>query len=198
MAPTIDPPTKPRNQGAEHDNESHLASRTQRVIYAPPAAQFFKGDIPQHRSTVQVEEPMDPLSVTASVTGLFALTVQLIAAVDSIVRSVKSQPKTLQNILQELRALQLVLERLEKCVEPGTSLAVEDKALIAVLDGCTGTYQNIGSELSVLQAKLKENLAIRIYTQITFTSRMKALDALRDQLEKYKATLGIALQLRSL
>lgn len=141
---------------------------------------------------------MDPLSVGASVAGLFTLTVQLINAVESIVRSVKTQPTILLNISQELAALQLVLERLEKSLVSRKESSTEDEALIAVLNGCKGTYHNIGKELALLQQNLKKNRMVKLYMQMTFTSRIKALDPLRDQLEKYKATLIIALHLRTL
>jgi hypothetical protein len=141
---------------------------------------------------------MDPLSVAAGVTGLFALTVQLIAAAESIARTVKTQPAVLRNTIQELTALHLVLDQLEKSIVSGRAPSPEDKALISVLNGCKGTYHNIGIELSILQEKLRKNQMSKLYTQMTFSSRMKGMDILRDQLEKYKATLIIALHLRTL
>jgi hypothetical protein len=141
---------------------------------------------------------MDPLSVTASVAGLFALTVQLINAAESIVRSVKAQPAILLSVTQELTALQLVLERLEKSVGAHRTPSPDDEALVLVIDGCKEAYHNIGKELASLESNLKKNQVLKFYTKMTFTSKLKNLGPLRDQLEKYKATLIIALHLRTL
>ncbi|KAH0559956.1 hypothetical protein GP486_003522 [Trichoglossum hirsutum] len=141
---------------------------------------------------------MEPLSVAASIASLLALTVDLIKAVDAIATSVRSQPGSLRDTIHELSALKLVLGQLQRVVPPDGPLSSEDKALITVLEGCLTTYHSIGKELSDVQGNLKKGTLKKIYTQVTFTNRMKSIDGLRNQLEKYKATIVIALHLRNL
>jgi len=103
----------------------------------------------------------------------------------------------LSAISQEISAFCLVLGQLEgQLLSPNSSGREEEneKTLSAVLDLCMRTFQQIGSQINELQAKLRKGALSKAYTFVLYPSRMKEISALRDDLEKYKVTLLIALQ----
>ena len=57
------------------------------------------------------------------------------------------------------------------------------------------TFQQIGFEVSELQSRLRKGSLSKLYTFALYPSKMKEISALRDDLEKYKLTLLIALQI---
>lgn len=56
---------------------------------------------------------MDPLSITASVTALLTLTVQVIEVCNSLYHDVRKRPKLLEGLLDDLNCLVSVLEELK-------------------------------------------------------------------------------------
>jgi Fungal N-terminal domain of STAND proteins len=129
---------------------------------------------------------MDPLSISASVVALFTITAQLISAVETITDSVKTQPAVLRSVIQELTALHLILDKLKSLSN------------LLVLDGCMETYESIGEEMKEIQSSLDRGSIRKLFTQMSFLSKLKKLDPLRDQLEKFKATLSLALHVRNM
>jgi hypothetical protein len=141
---------------------------------------------------------MDPLSISASVVALFTITAQLISAVETITDSVKTQPAVLRSVIQELTALHLILDKLKSLSNSNPGTSQEDKALLLVLDGCMETYESIGEEMKEIQSSLDRGSIRKLFTQMSFLSKLKKLDPLRDQLEKFKATLSLALHVRNM
>jgi len=140
---------------------------------------------------------MDPLSISASVVALFTITAQLINAVNAISNSVKTHQMVLRNISQELAALRLVLGKLKEFADSSGAKSPEDKALMLVLDGCLETYEAIGEDLRAIQTGLNKGSLRKMYVQMSFTSKVKKFEPLRQQLEKFKATLSLALHVRN-
>jgi len=140
---------------------------------------------------------MDPLSISASITGLLSLAGATAATLDALFRDFKSRPAVLSAISQEISAFCLVLGQLEgQLTSPKFSGREEnDKTLSAVLDLCMRTFQQIGAQINELQSKLRKGSLSKAYTFLLYPSRMKEISALRDDLEKYKVTLLIALQM---
>ncbi len=140
---------------------------------------------------------MDPLSISASIAGVLSLAGATAVTLDALFRDFKSRPAVLSAISQEISALSLVLGRLEGQLHgPNSSGREEDeKILSAVLDLCTQAFQQIGSQISELQSKLRKGSLSKAYTFLLYPSRMKEISALRDDLEKYKMTLLITLQM---
>jgi hypothetical protein len=140
---------------------------------------------------------MDPLSISASITGLLGLAAATAATLDALFRDFKSRPAVLLAISQEISALCLVLGQLEgQTRRPSSTGKKEDeKPLRAVLDLCMQTFQQIGSQICELQSKLRKGSLSKAYTFMLYPSRLKEISALRDDLEKYKVTLLIALQM---
>lgn len=56
---------------------------------------------------------MDPLSLVASVTGLIALTIKTMAAIDNYARSAKDAPAEIQSLMEELELLRGILADIE-------------------------------------------------------------------------------------
>jgi len=138
---------------------------------------------------------MDPLSISASITSLLTLARASAAKLDALFHDFKSRPAVLSAISQEISTLCLVLGHLEGQRGPNSSGTDEnEKTLSAVLDACMRTFQQIGSQICELQSRLRKGSLSKAYTFMLYPSRMKEISALRDDLEKYKLTLLIALQ----
>lgn len=140
---------------------------------------------------------MDPLSISASITSIVAFAGATAAKLDALFRDFKSRPAVLLAISQEISTLCLVLGWLEgqrRTNSSGTDENESEKALSAVLDSCMRTFQQIGSQISELQSSLRKGSLSKAYSFMLYPSRMKEISALRDDLEKYKSTLLLALQ----
>lgn len=140
---------------------------------------------------------MDPLSIAASITGLLSLAAATAAKLDALYQDFKSRPAVLSAISQEISALCLVLGQLESQLRSPNSSGREEneKTLSAVLDLCMRTFQQIGFQVNELQTKLRKGSLSKAYNFMLYPSKMKEISALRDDLEKYKVTLLIALQI---
>lgn len=142
---------------------------------------------------------MDPLSIAASVAGLYALAGQVIDTVNKVSLAVKSQPVVLHALTQDLSVLRAVLKKLEPLVTAPNQEPSKDKdALSSVFNGCTETLRNIDDRLSSFESFTKGKIYRRIFLLPKFSTTMESISFLRDQLEKYKSTLLIALHLRTL
>lgn len=137
---------------------------------------------------------MDPLSISASIAGLLSIAGATAATLDALFRDFKSRPAVLSAISQEISALRLVLGQLEGQLRSPNS-EENEKVLSAVLDLCMQAFQQIGSQINELQSKLRKGPLSKAYTFMLYPSRMKEISGLRDDLEKYKLTLLIALQM---
>jgi hypothetical protein len=138
---------------------------------------------------------MDPLSITASIAGLLSLAGATAATLDALFRDFKSRPAVLSAISEEISALCLVLGQLEGQLRIGSGKEEDEKPLSAVLDLCMRTFQQIGFQINELQSKLRKGSLSKAYTFMLYPSRMKEISALRDDLEKFKVTLLLALQM---
>jgi hypothetical protein len=140
---------------------------------------------------------MDPLSISASVAGLLSLASVTVTKLDALFNDIRSRPAVLLSVSQEVSALCLVLGQLEgQLRSPGSSRTKEnEETLLAVLDVCMRTFQQIVSQINELQSKFRKGSLTRAYAFMLFPSRMKEISVLREDLEKCKATLLIALQM---
>jgi hypothetical protein len=141
---------------------------------------------------------MDPLSIAASVAGLYSLASQLIETANKILSVAKSQPVLLQTIAQDLSVLKVVLKDLGPLVtSPNQAPSEDENALSSVFNGCMKTLKNLDDQLSALKTLVQGKRYKRIFLQQKFSTAMESISFLRDQLEKYKSTLLIALHLRT-
>lgn len=140
---------------------------------------------------------MDPFSISASIAGLLSLAGATVAKLDALFNDFRSRPAVLFSISQEISALCLVLGQLEGQLRGTTSsdMKENEKTLLAVLDLCMRTFQQIGSHISELQSRYRKGSLSKAYAFMLYPSRIKEISTLRDDLEKCKATLLIALQM---
>lgn len=139
---------------------------------------------------------MDPLSITAAAIGLIAFTIQLSQTIDKISGDIKQRSTLLQEILEDLELLQTVLKDLSESKDVDRSK--DGVALLAVFNGCKSVINQIDTELCTLIEALQKSRSSRFKAKLTFSTKMESIASLRMQLEKYKATLLIALNLRTM
>jgi hypothetical protein len=142
---------------------------------------------------------MDPLSITASAAGLVTFVAEVVVYVKKIYETVQRKPELLRTIVDDLESLQNILEQLNERASEGTYAAVQDRdALSQVLAGCRRIVEGIKEKLADLRGLFERKLLQRLKFHRKFTAIIKAIADSRDQLERYKATLSIALNVRSL
>lgn len=139
---------------------------------------------------------MDPLSIAASAAGLLTLATALVGLIDGIIGSISKQPALLKNVAGDLKTLQDVFSNLTGLDQ--SPQHQDGPALKSVLQGCDDVMKLLETELSSLNAVMKRGRVARSYAMANFSSRLEYVSTLRDQLDKYKSTLLIALSLRNL
>jgi hypothetical protein len=137
----------------------------------------------------------DPLSIAASVAGLLTLAAQTTKLIASIVSDIKNRQAELISIGLEISSFYLVLHELERRLNETTNTTSNER-LDAVLAGCKRTLQSIQDLLTKIRDGPGKGGLRKIQGQLTYGSKMKSLEGLRALLDKYKATLNIALVLQ--
>jgi hypothetical protein len=140
----------------------------------------------------------DPLSIAASVAGLLTLAAQTTKLIASIATDIKKRQAELVSIQQEISSFCLVLYELERRLLDDTTDASTNEGLDTLLAGCKRTLQFIQELLTKIKDGHGKSGLSKIQGQLTYGSKMKSLEGLRSLLDKYKATLSIALLLRRL
>jgi hypothetical protein len=141
----------------------------------------------------------DPLSIAAGVAGLITLATQTTQLITTIASESKARQAELIAIGQEVTFFFLVLSDLESQLPKSNNVSVatsnnQDSAgLDALLAGCKRTLQSIQDLLLQIRDGFAKGGLSKMQTQLTYSSKMKSLERLRGLLDKYKATLSIAL-----
>jgi hypothetical protein len=138
---------------------------------------------------------MDPLSVAASITGIIAVASTTVKIVSRLCYDLGSQPATLLAVSQEISAFAAVLVKVESMMASPASHGSETPTvnLGLILGGCTRTLQRIETIVLDLQYKLSSGPAAKAKMYMSWFGKAKEMAELRNELEKYKATLIIAL-----
>ena len=140
----------------------------------------------------------DPLSIAASVAGLLSLAVQTSQLITSVVSEVKGRQAGLVSIGQEVTSFYLVLHDLDSQLSRSSNVAAtanyrNTEGLNTLMTGCKRTLQSIQDLLSQIRDGYTKGGLSKVQAQFTYSSKMKSLEGLRGLLDKYKATLSIAL-----
>ncbi|EPS38897.1 hypothetical protein H072_7329 [Dactylellina haptotyla CBS 200.50] len=135
----------------------------------------------------------DPLSVSASIAGLVAL----VAGVAKLAASLRNDqrescPTQLMLISQEIEVFHALLSRVKVWVEHGRATRGNDQDLTIFIVGCTNVVAKIGLQLQQLE-KFSKRHVVRRYLSLSLPNKLKELSSSRDDLERSKTTLIIAL-----
>lgn len=136
----------------------------------------------------------DPLSVAASIAGLVTLAAQTAKLIASITEELKRRKAELLSIGDEISSFCFVLNNLRSQLTSSESDdAARNRGLDTLLAGCTRTLQSIQDLLGEIKEGHAKGGLGKMQAQLTYSSKMKSLEGLRGLLDKYKATLSIAL-----
>jgi len=135
----------------------------------------------------------DPLSVAASIAGLIGLAVQASALVSSIVAQNSNRMKQIVEMGQEITSFYAVLGELQGQLDTSTTTVSSAAGLDLVLGGCMRTLTSVRQILQEIHQSLNGGYFGRVAAHVTFSGKMKNMETYRDLLEKYKATLSVAL-----
>ncbi|KAF3286807.1 hypothetical protein TWF970_008646 [Orbilia oligospora] len=140
---------------------------------------------------------MDPLSISASIAGLIALTTGLIKLTDTLRNSLKEDVLQLVvGVSQDIELLHGILMRIQTWADSVQSNGKGHDQLLNLspfVANFTDIIKRIGGELLALKEVAKKRGLRRLYSVVSLNERMKALDASRVALSEAKATLLLAL-----
>lgn len=139
---------------------------------------------------------MDPMSIAATIAGLVGLTTALLKTVDGISAAIKTRSLLLVELSKDLQVLRSVLGGLSTVNASRRSQS--DAPLFNVIDSCRSIIIHIDQELRALGSSLQRAKVSKALAKVTFSAKMESIFALSSQLDKYKATLSIALSLRTM
>ncbi|KAF3115786.1 hypothetical protein TWF706_005885 [Orbilia oligospora] len=140
---------------------------------------------------------MDPLSISASIAGLIALTTGLIKLTDTLRNSLKEEVLQLVvGVSQDIELLHGILMRIQTWADSVQSNGKGHDQLLNLspfVANFTDIIKRIGGELLALKEVAKKRGLRRLYSVVSLNERMKALDASRVALSEAKTTLLLAL-----
>ncbi|KAK6337489.1 hypothetical protein TWF730_002888 [Orbilia blumenaviensis] len=144
---------------------------------------------------------MDPLSISASIAGLIALTTGLIKLTDTLRSSFKEDVLQLVvSVSQDIELLHGVLLRVQTWADSVQSNEKFHSQLLNLspfVSNCTDVIKRIGGELLALKEVAKKRGFKRLYSTVSLNEKMKALDASRLSLGEAKTTLLLALSAKT-
>jgi hypothetical protein len=136
---------------------------------------------------------MDPISMAASIAGLLALAGSTASLINTVFGELGPRPAVLLRISEEISVLCSIMGQVDRIgASDGVSLAGDSEADVssAVRD-CMVTFQKIGILLAELRSK--RTSATKAALQILWLGNMREMTMLRNDLERHKATLLVAL-----
>ncbi|KAK6530794.1 hypothetical protein TWF281_007631 [Arthrobotrys megalospora] len=140
---------------------------------------------------------MDPLSISASIAGLIALTTGLIKLTDTIRSSFKEDVLQLvTGVSQDIELLHGIVLRIQTWADSVQSTQKYHHQLVNLspfVSNCTDIIKRIGGQLLALKEVAKKRGFKKIYSVVNLNERMKELDASRIALGEAKTTLLLAL-----
>jgi len=141
----------------------------------------------------------DPLSIAASIAGLLSLGMRIGVTLNEFITSAKSAPASVRAISDELDTLTRVLTYIQEVITKDNGSKVVDAGLLsAALSGCMKSFEELESRLSALRTQFQGNTVRKVWAQISWPTKEKEIVFMAQRLGEHKATLGIALQLKSL
>jgi hypothetical protein len=137
---------------------------------------------------------MDPLSITASIAGIVTIGCQTIGLINNACGELGNRPATLVGLSSETTVFCSVLGHLEKSLlaygpAPDTE---NDSDLSSAISSCMETFKRISILLADLQPR--KSPMKRAALTILWHGKMKEMTEMRNDLDRHKMTLLIALQ----
>lgn len=138
---------------------------------------------------------MDPLSVSASITGLLSVAAKVTMLLVTLVNSAKGAPQLVQSVLTEvsdinacLGQLQAFLTGIRSTSRSRASLIMVEQVVV-ILAGCVSTF----SELEAVTEKLKTDLPVRALEKLKWARREGDISKILGRLQASKSSLNIIL-----
>ncbi|KAF6802931.1 hypothetical protein CSOJ01_11256 [Colletotrichum sojae] len=146
-----------------------------------------------NRSAIEGIHAMDPLSITTACVGLAGTITTVSLSMTTFIRDVRDARSDIEDISRELLSLKTVLELIADDVENSSSpLPKNLEILPGVVSNCSRVVDDINS-------CIKAHDETRIQKRARWVTIGKGdMTKLKSNLESYKATLGLALDLLSI
>lgn len=137
---------------------------------------------------------MDPLSITASITGILTASIKVI----SILSLVHEAPEFIKAIGVEVNHIRIVVAALRKFLDRTRQLPPERAALIQIDDVVAILTQTVltFSELEAfVRSAASRNSLLRLRSRISWPWQQAGADRLLNRLQQHKLTLSLMLQI---
>ena len=140
---------------------------------------------------------MDPLSITASVTGICAVTAKLISTLSDFVDNVQEAPKEVRALNADLAAFYSTFTRIR--------LAVEAPRISGIRDGWTDDFDKLTTVCLEMLQQIKEivdkavvtettSTATQVWKTVNMTFKFKRIEYLRSRLVSQVVVLSVLLE----
>lgn len=140
---------------------------------------------------------MDPLSITASVTGICAVTAKLISTLSDFVDNVQEAPKEVRALNADLAAFYSTFTRIR--------LAVEAPRISGIRDGWTDDFDKLTTVCLETLQQIKEivdkavvtettSTATQVWKTVKMTFKFKRIEYLRSRLVSQVVVLSVLLE----
>jgi hypothetical protein len=134
---------------------------------------------------------MDPLSIAASIASLVTIAGTTASIIEALYGELESRPAILLGISQEISVFCSVLGHVEQHSVTHGKRSAAGSELASAIANCMETFKQIGVLLSALRPR-KSSVTKRA-RQLLWMGKMRDMGRLRNDLERHKATLLIAL-----
>ena len=132
----------------------------------------------------------EPLGLASAILALATFALKTSVTLYDDIKSFRSHPKKVRDLLEELRSLEEVLEMLMKTV--GAAVEADFSALKIPLQRCGEACEEFGIELARCSTRSStDRTSFRDWAKMKYMG--EDIDGFRQQLAGYKSTINIAL-----
>ncbi|RYN82212.1 hypothetical protein AA0119_g13442 [Alternaria tenuissima] len=136
---------------------------------------------------------MDPLSITASITGITTAAFQSVQFLAKTIDNVKDAPNTVRSVSTDLQAVEPVLQNLEKALQDGTSQIVLSNEIKYAVDNCDRACRAFQSQVEHWMKHSTEDKMFWMDRWKIGLFGLERIKTFRGQLSDCKGTLSMAL-----
>jgi len=136
---------------------------------------------------------MDPLSIAASVVGITTAALQGVQFLAKTIDNVRDAPSTVKDISSDLRAIEPVLQNLNRALQGDSSQIILSDQIKPAVENCDRACMAFQSQIERWMKHSKEDKIFWVYSWKIGLFGQERIKAFKGQLSDCKGTLSIAL-----
>lgn len=136
---------------------------------------------------------MDPLSITASVVGITTAALQSAQFLAKTIDNVRDAPSTIKDISADLRAIDPVLQNLDRALQGDSSQIILSDQIGPAVENCDRACKAFQSQIEQWMKHSKKDKIFWVYRWKIGLFGQERIRTFKGQLSDCKGTLSIAL-----